>query len=258
MSAWNAAANFGGSALGSYLSYQAANKSAKAAKQNTLLQIAWEQHKAKNAHQWEVEDLKKAGLNPILSAGGSGANVGGISPQMPDFSGITSAGQLLGQGANNAVQAIIDAMNAKTNQDVGESQVSLNNAETAKRTIENKYINSEKKAEIANKKAETENINQDVKLKEATRADKIAEQAGRTESALAQGRIDVDSAKFLEQYGITKQQAVEIGIAGMRELMGLIKTGVSIFKIDQAKNQLLKRAKKLKNSAKNKNKNNKK
>lgn len=36
----------------------------------------WQERMAKNAHQYEVEDLIKAGLNPVLSAGGQGAFVG--------------------------------------------------------------------------------------------------------------------------------------------------------------------------------------
>lgn len=36
----------------------------------------WQEYMAKNAHQFEVEDLIKAGLNPVLSAGGQGAFVG--------------------------------------------------------------------------------------------------------------------------------------------------------------------------------------
>lgn len=61
-------------------------------------QIEWERERAKNAHQWEVQDLQKAGLNPILSAGGQGATTGGISAPIPDTSGLQ-------QGVSNAIQA---------------------------------------------------------------------------------------------------------------------------------------------------------
>lgn len=44
-------------------------------------QNAMNVYNAQHAHQWEVEDLRKAGLNPILSAsGGSGVSVPAASP----------------------------------------------------------------------------------------------------------------------------------------------------------------------------------
>lgn len=60
----------------------------------TSAYFGWKHQKEvmKNRHQWEVEDLRKAGLNPILSAGGSGAP--GNAPQIvaPDLAGAFKSG----------------------------------------------------------------------------------------------------------------------------------------------------------------------
>lgn len=68
------AANFGSSALSAY--------------------VGWKHQKEvmKNRHQWEVEDLRKAGLNPILSAGGSGASGNAPPIVAPDLAGAMKSG----------------------------------------------------------------------------------------------------------------------------------------------------------------------
>lgn len=67
-------ANFGSSALSAY--------------------VGWKHQKEvmKNRHQWEVEDLRKAGLNPILSAGGSGAPGNAPPIVAPDLAGAMKSG----------------------------------------------------------------------------------------------------------------------------------------------------------------------
>ena len=54
-------------------------------------------HNYQNRHQWEVEDLKKAGLNPVLSANAGGSVAGAPMANIPD----------LGKTANDSRQTDI-------------------------------------------------------------------------------------------------------------------------------------------------------
>lgn len=74
------------SLLGTHASNQAS--SAQAARQ-----MAFQEEMSSTAHQREIEDLRKAGLNPILSALGSGSSSpGGASGQVNDLGAGISKG----------------------------------------------------------------------------------------------------------------------------------------------------------------------
>lgn len=77
------------------------------------------------AHQREIEDLKRAGINPLATAGGNGANAGSVVPltelnnsyqaQTADMSGIGAAGQALDAAVQNE-KALEDARQAREDQ----------------------------------------------------------------------------------------------------------------------------------------------
>lgn len=78
----------------------------------TEKQIAWNEYAAKHAHQWEVQDLEAAGLNPVLSATSGGATTGSVSPVMPDYSGIANAGNSIMSAIMQSYEA--DKIDAET------------------------------------------------------------------------------------------------------------------------------------------------
>lgn len=72
--ALGAGAQAGTGIIGGALTYRTARK-------NRELQ----EDLARNAHQIEVADLRKAGLNPILTGGGKGAQIGGLNAPQINF-----------------------------------------------------------------------------------------------------------------------------------------------------------------------------
>ncbi len=95
-------------------------------KKNMDYQAKIQEQQYRQRYQWATEDMKKAGLNPILAA------TSGIAGSL---SGVSSAGSFGGDVANAAVGVSNSAAankTAKTGQAVGNSVIALNASSAAK------------------------------------------------------------------------------------------------------------------------------
>jgi hypothetical protein len=152
-----------------------------------------------NAHQWEVADLKAAGLNPALSAGGNGASTGGaggggggVNAPMGDLGGLLNVLTSFGNLENSTKM---------TN-----AQTGLLDAQTIAQITNNKYIDDNMKSAILNtmadtslKKAMTKNSAADTALKGQLRATSAADEKVKKE------QVFLNRAQTTESAGRTAQ-----------------------------------------------------
>lgn len=160
-----------------------ANKQLQADANNANMAIAadnrrWQEMMSNTAHQREVEDLKKAGLNPILSAtGGSGASSGSAPTASVQAAKMED---VLGKGVSSALAS----RQLEAEVEAKDSQISLNNA--AKVTAGTQQV-----VNITNaKKAEADTA----ATVEATKGQKIANAIAAKQAPTAAARAEAEKA----------------------------------------------------------------
>ena len=143
-----------GSAVNKILGGTSSAKQAQAyALQQQALENAYNVDTMKNLHQWEVADLKAAGLNPALGYGGNTTGLGTGTASGPQGATGDPIGMLAGAvgiGSELIQMGLTSAQKGKT-----EAESKLTDAQTAAQLSENPFIGKTRKAELANIAADT-------------------------------------------------------------------------------------------------------
>jgi len=118
----------GASVIGSITSALGARSQNANSNAQAGIERQWQEKLIRNAHKYEVDDLRNAGLNPILSAklGGSSTGHAGIAQQVNEGSPY----EALGAGATSALQTRLNAMATKESIATQKSQQNLNSAQS--------------------------------------------------------------------------------------------------------------------------------
>lgn len=195
----------------------------------------WQRQKEmmKNAHQWEVQDLRKAGLNPILSAtGGNGAgSFTAPSADTPDLD-LASAAQ-----AKESLKLQNESI--KNQNEVFKSQIKVNKELETKTFYEglkswSEKLNADKAWEYSDKLYKA-----DLELKEAQKFATIlrgvsgaqADYATANLHSATAHNVSLDSNKKQTESDMWGNSTFSKYLPYAKEIIGLIKDASSAFSI---------------------------
>lgn len=171
-----------GDVLGAASSIWSSNKANSAAFQMQANSLAAQKEALQNRHQWEVQDLKKAGLNPILSANSGAGGISGATANVtaPDIAGAINkiANSALAKKQTELAEKELDVkqdqanasklnaaanyLEAEVNQSKANSAIELNQANTKYLGILGNYQNVRAQNETAMTKMNIKKTQQDI------------------------------------------------------------------------------------------------
>lgn len=225
---WGAVAQIGGDLLGAYW-----GKSSAAAANRTNIKLqreqqAWEANMANTAMQRRVADLRAAGLNPVLAAGGQGAATPSVAPATvePTFRPEWTKGSV---GQALMMKSQIENMTAatgKANADAGLAIAQTQLTKTNDAAI--RASTGQTEAQTVKTGAETEKVRKETEMLDQAKAKLLAEISNLlTEGQAARLKLQIAQATKEEAAQIVRNQA-QVGQASAAKA-GLVTRAVEAF-----------------------------